>query len=160
MKKIVVDYTSKALILSSSFMKKASIFNTAEFDELQEVRRNHPDFTITVRQFKKNTAQDHYKGLTYDKMRERIIAIEGENAPAVLKEFEDLIDISKCHSNGKRYPVIKSWFLNRYSDIAKFGLTDEQYEAKKAAAAARVKLKTIKAKKDAAKVVAMAKAAA
>lgn len=126
MKRIVVDYANKTLILSSSFVKKASVFNTPEFDELQAVRCSHPDFTIAVRQFKKNTTQDHYKGLTYDYMREHITKVEGENAPAVLKELEDMIDISKCHSQGKRYPVIKSWFLSRYLEIAKFGMPENE----------------------------------
>ena len=35
--------------------------------------------------------------------------------------FEEMELISKCHSKGKRYPAIKSWFLETYPEVAKFG---------------------------------------
>lgn len=117
---IRISFEDRKIYISSSFQKKALIPNTDAYDMLQAVRRDYPDYTVAVRQFKKKTSQEHYRGLTYDYMRERIIKVEGENAPAVLQELEDLIFDSKCHS--KRYPVIKSWFLARYPEIAKFGM--------------------------------------
>ena len=33
-----------------------------------------------------------------------------------------MILISKCHSNAKRYPVIKNWFLEKYPEVKEFGM--------------------------------------
>ena len=54
--------------------------------------------------------------------------VNQENAFALLHlvEFEDLIFISKCHSQAKRYPAIKNWFLDKYPEVKKFGITNEE----------------------------------
>ena len=55
-------------------------------------------------------------------MRWYILRVEKkEDAPAVLEGLEYLIDISKCHSKGKRYQTVKAWFLNRYPEVEQFG---------------------------------------
>ncbi len=128
MKNIVVDYREGTIILSSAFERKAFTPGTAEYAQLMEVRHEFPDFRLSTRQFKTNTKQDRYKGLTYDYMRWYIGNVEGDNAPAVLSGLEDLIDISRGHSTCKRYPVVKKWFLNRYPEFAEFGMTDEQVQ--------------------------------
>lgn len=122
MKAIVIDYTTSTISLSSAFAKKAMIPGTQEYRQLQEVRRDYPDFKQTVRKFKTNTVQEHYRGLTYEYMRTYII-LNDSCAEAALQEFDRMIDISKCHS--KRYPVIKSWFLNRYPEIVTYGTNIE-----------------------------------
>lgn len=38
----------------------------------------------------------------------------------------DMIFISKCHSQAKRYPVIKNWFLDKYPEVKKFGISNEE----------------------------------
>jgi hypothetical protein len=71
--------------------------------------------------------QDRYKGLTYDYMRWYIDKVEGkENAPAVLAGFDALLDMSKCHSTGRRYATVRDWFFERYPDVKKFGMTEEE----------------------------------
>ena len=139
MKPITINYPERTITLSSAFERKAFTPGTAEYAQLMEVRHEFPDFRLATRQFKTNTTQDRYKGLTYDYMRWYIGKAEGENAAAVLIGLEALIDISKGHSKGKRYPEVKKWFLNRYPAFATFGMTEEQvqkYEAEKAKLAA------------------------
>ena len=134
---IRIDYPSRKIILSSAFEKRAFIPGTDEYDALQAVRAVHPGFTLATRQFKKNAKQEHYRGLTYDFMRDYIDSHETEPKP-VLAELDEMIGISKGHSLSKRYPTIKSWFLERYPEYAKFGMTDEElaeWTKKKAAAA-------------------------
>ena len=123
-----IDYSNSKIILSSAFEKKAFTVGTQEYAALQAVRQVHPSFAIAIRQFKKNTKQEHYKGLTYDFMRNYIISAEGKDS-AVLKELDDKLDISKCHSLGRRYPTIKSWFLERYPNVTEFGMTEEELSA-------------------------------
>ena len=138
MKALVVDYANGVISLSSAFEKKAFTPGTSEYAQLMAVRNDFPGFRLATRQFKTNTKQDRYKGLTYNRMREYIKRVEGDDAPAVLEGLEDLIEISKCHSTCKRYPSVKKWFLERYPDVATFGMTDEElakWKEKKAAAA-------------------------
>lgn len=125
MKAIVVDYAKSSIILSSAFVKKAFTPGTAEYQQLMAVRHDFPDFRIVTRQFKTNTKQEHYRGLTYDFMREYIAVHD----MAALAEFEDMVGISKCHSLPKRYPTIKAWFLRRYPDLAEFGMNEEELSA-------------------------------
>lgn len=40
----------------------------------------------------------------------------------MLAELEEMILISKCHSNGYRYPTIKKWFLDNYKEVQMFGV--------------------------------------
>ena len=35
-----------------------------------------------------------------------------------------LLGLSECHSKPFRYPVIKSWFLAKYPEIATFGILE------------------------------------
>lgn len=126
MKAIVINYSDRKISLSSSFEKKAFIPGTTEYEQLMSVRKDFPDFELVTRKFKTNTKQDRYKGLTYDYMRQYIMKTEKENAPAVIDGLEYLINISKCHSTSKRYPTVKKWFLERYPDVKKFGMTEEE----------------------------------
>ena len=49
--------------------------------------------------------------------------------------------IAECHSNTHRYPVIKQWFLERYPEIAKFGLSKFEESQNEIAATAEQPLK-------------------
>ena len=122
---IKVDYAGRKIVLSSAFEKKAFVPGTSEYVKLMSVRNEFPDFSIVTRPFKKNTKQEHYRGLTYDFMRDYITTHEQDPKP-ILDELEEKIGISKCHSLGKRYPEIKSWFLDRYPAIAEFGMSASQ----------------------------------
>lgn len=122
---IKVNYAERKIVLSSAFVKKAFVSGTVEYAQLQAVRKDYPDFALVTRKFKTNTAQEHYRGLTYDFMREYISTHEAD-AEAVLAELEEMIGISKAHSLSKRYPTIKAWFLDRYPAIAEFGMTKSE----------------------------------
>lgn len=129
MKNITVDHINANIIVSSAFMKKIENPSSAEYAQLQAVRRDYPEFVLTVRQFKKNTKQERYRGLTYAYMREYIKAHESkENVEAVLVVFDEKINTSKGHSTSRRYPVIKEWFLKRYPEFTEFGMTEEELE--------------------------------
>ena len=122
---IKVNYSEGKIVLSSAFAKKCFTPCTAEYALLQSVRNDNPGFVLETRQFKTNTKQEHYRGLTYDFMREYIGTHE-KDAKVVLAELEEMIGISKAHSLHKRYPTIKAWFLERYPAIAEFGMTKSE----------------------------------
>ncbi len=119
-----VDHENRRLIMDKTFAKLSSNVRNEEYDILQRVRADYPSYTVTVRQIKKNPNKEYYKGLTYEYMKNYINFVETaeENRAAALAEFEQLRLISACHSNSKRYPVIKNWFLEKYPEISQFGL--------------------------------------
>ena len=49
-----------------------------------------------------------------------------EESEANLAELEEKILIASCHGKAFRYPVVKSWFLEQYPEIAKFGLKEDE----------------------------------
>ena len=122
---IKVNYAERKIVLSSAFVKKCFTPGSVEYAQLQSVRSDYPDFALVTRKFKTNTAQEHYRGLTYDFMRDYIKSHEAD-AKVVLAELEEMIGISKAHSLNKRYPTIKAWFLERYPAIAEFGMTKSE----------------------------------
>ena len=126
MKPIKINNKERKITLSSAFEKKAFIPGTAEYELLQSVRHDFAGFELETRQFKKNTKQERYKGLTYDFMRWYIE--NNDNTSDALAVFDKMLDISKAHSVGKRYPTIKSWFLDRYPEFTEFGMTEEEIE--------------------------------
>lgn len=118
-----VDYENNSLVMDRTFAKSAQIAGSNEYRILQEARASYPNYTVTVRHIKKNSAKECYNGLTYHFMEDYISTHEDpENVMAVLDEFAEMRLISQCHSKAFRYPTIKKWFLGKYPEIAKFGM--------------------------------------
>ena len=119
-----IDFAKEQIIMDRTFAQKVTDTSSAEYRHLQEVRRDYPDFKVVLRKIKKNPNKETYKGLTYDYMKDYILTHEDEeNAMIVLAEFSEMRQISRCHSQAKRYPVIKNWFLETYREIKNFGET-------------------------------------
>ena len=125
-----VDHENKTLVMDKTFEKNSSIFGSRESQMLEEARRAYPTYSVARRQIKKNSNQEHYNGLTYEYMRWYIQTHEeGEALTVIIKEYDELLLISKCHSKGKRYPTIKKWFLEMYPAVKTFGMSKEELEA-------------------------------
>ena len=119
-----IDFAKEQIIMDRTFAQKVTDTSSAEYRHLQEVRRDYPDYKVVLRKIKKNPNKETYKGLTYDYMKDYILTHEDEeNAMIVLAEFSEMRQISRCHSQAKRYPVIKNWFLEKYPEIKNFGET-------------------------------------
>ena len=43
-----------------------------------------------------------------------------------LEKYEEMLIISECHSRARRYPAIKSWFLEMYPEVVSFGTVEEK----------------------------------
>ena len=67
-----INRTARTIEVTKSFDKAASRFGTLEYEALQKVRKDYPDFTIVVKSTR--TKADHFKGLTYDFMEKYIKA--------------------------------------------------------------------------------------
>lgn len=122
------DHENHEIILYKWFAEKSKNPRNPEFKMLISYTTSFPTYKIVVRDdIDVNITQEHYKGLTYEYMETYIKKYEPkETKEAVLKEFEDKLFISECHSKGRRYPAIKKWFLEKYPEVAKFGMPSEE----------------------------------
>ena len=131
--KIKVFQTKGIIEINTTFVKMMQDPLSDEYALLQKTRMENPTFAVRRRQIKTNPKKDTYKGLTYDYMEYYISTHEPEDkVDEVLAYFEELKLISQCHGKRLCYPTIKKWFLNRYPDVAKFGLEPEAEEEESA----------------------------
>ena len=118
-----INHAETTIVMDRTFAKLAENTMSAEYAHLQQVRKDYPTYTVIQRQIKRNSNKECYKGMTYEYMEDYIMTHGSvETIQANLREFEEMRLISKCHSKAFRYPVIKSWFLQKYPEIAKFGV--------------------------------------
>ena len=125
-----VDIANARLVMDRTFAKNCAIAGSAEYNLLQATRKDYPNFSVVQRTIKRNANKECYRGLNYKYMREYIASHEPEETvDAVQTDLDEMILISKCHSMGYRYPTIKAWFLDKYPEIAAFGMNEEQEAA-------------------------------
>lgn len=117
-----LNHAERTIVMDKTFAKFAADTMSAEYAHLQQVRQDYPLYTVVQRHLRKNTKQEHYHGLTYRYM-EDYIASHGSAEDRHIYDEKKLI--SECHSKGFRYPVIKSWFLERFPEIKTFGVPVE-----------------------------------
>lgn len=118
-----VNHTNRTIIMDRTFAKLAENTMSDEYAHLQRVRKDYPEYSVIKKKIKKNPHKNCYRGLTYEYM-EDYISTHGsaERIKKNLHEFYEMRLISQCHSQSFRYPVIKSWFLEEYPEVANFGL--------------------------------------
>ena len=118
------------IILYKWFAEKSKNPRNPEFKMLVSYTTSFPTYKIVIRDdIEVNSTQEHYNGLTYEYMKWYIGKYEPkETREEVLSELESRMDISKCHSKGRRYPAIKKWFLEKYEAVKTFGMTDAEKE--------------------------------
>ena len=127
-----VDHENGQIVMNKAFEKLSANVFSEEYKILQGARQDYPTYVVVRRTIKKNPNRECYRGLTYDYMRDYIDRYESEETrESVQVELENMIQISRCHSQCKRYPVIKQWFLEKYPDVKNFGiepLAEEPFE--------------------------------
>ena len=116
---LIVDFVKQEIIMSRSFEKCASKVGTEEYQRLQMVRNDYPNFTVVRKHIKKSPTKETYAGLTYAYM-EAYIA-NHDHADANMKVYMELRLIGACHKVS--YPTIKKWFLETYPEIVEFGIS-------------------------------------
>ena len=118
-----LNHAERTIVMDKTFAKFAANTMSAEYAHLQQVRQDYPLYTVVQRHIRKNTKQEHYHGLTYRYM-EDYIATHGSAEDRRIYSEKKLI--SECHSRARRYPAIKSWFLEMYPEVVGFGTVEEK----------------------------------
>ena len=117
-----IDHNKRMIIMDRTFEKYAANTMSDEYAHLQQVRRDYPSYNVMRRQIRKNANKKTYNGLTYEYMEDYIMTHgEAERIKKNLHDFHEMRLISECHGRAFRYPIIKSWFLEKYPEITKFG---------------------------------------
>ena len=131
-----LDHENGLIVMDRTFAKKAENTMSTEYAHLQNVRRDYPTYQVIRREIKKNPNTEHYKGLTYQYMRDYIILhTSPEKEAEAVAEFDEQLLISRCHSKARRYPAIKKWFLEKYPEVALFGMPVIKKEEENSSAA-------------------------
>ena len=116
MKNYEFNYSQSQIIVTKGFLKEAGIIGSRAYNELAQVRRDHPGYSIVQREVKKKHGKNPYDRLTYKAMQEFIEAQEPEEiVPFVLTEFQRIRDLSQSYN--AKYAYVKKWFLERYKDV-------------------------------------------
>lgn len=114
MKNAVRYINDDTAMVTKAFMKKASIFGTAEFNTWREYKTLFPNAVMVVKTIKKNPQKKtSTKNMTYENME--LYISQQENAKEVLKEFEKQKIMSKVKANP--YRAVLAWFMGKYQDV-------------------------------------------
>lgn len=122
---LTINHANRTIIMDRTFAKFAANTMTEEYAHLQNVRRDYPNYQVVQRHIRTNNNKKTYKGLTYEYMEDYIMTHgSNETRLANYKEFNEMRLISECHGKAFRYPVIKNWFMEKYPEIANYGLIE------------------------------------
>lgn len=116
MTNIMINYSNNTIEVSATFLKKASKFGSAEYEELRKVRNTEPTFTVKEISIKRNSNKKTYNRLTFDAMIAHIEFIEKDelNREKALNEMKEIKLYSSAR--GSSYPIVKKWFLSKYKE--------------------------------------------
>lgn len=113
-----LNHKDRLIVMDRTFAKLAENTKSEEYAHLQMVRKDYPNYTVAQKKINKNPNTEHYNGLTYEYMHDYIIRYSAsEEMESALKELDDMIFTSQCHSKAFRYPTIKKWFLAKYPEV-------------------------------------------
>ena len=121
-----INYTNHTIVMDRTFAKLAQDTRSEEYAHLQAVRQDYPNYQVVLRTIRKNPSKKVYRGLTYEYMEEYMMTHgTEEERRANLRRYSELREIAACHGKAYRYPVIKSWFLDKYPEIVQFGIEED-----------------------------------
>lgn len=121
MTEIRINDTKRTIEVTKAFYKEASKFGTREYRELQEVRRDYPNFKVVIN--KTANKSNGFKGLTLEYMENYIK--DHDTDSEIMSEFNILC--GKDQKGNKvefaepaSYGEIKKWFLETYPQIKEY----------------------------------------
>ena len=116
MNAITINAKNRTIELSNTFAKAASLFGSEEYRQLQEARRDYPNYrVITVKQ--KGTGKAEFAKLSFDFMDKYIANHDVSDDLKV--EYRSLRGLDE---NGVAvdFQIVKDWFLNNFPEFEKF----------------------------------------
>ena len=109
--------------MSKKFAKAASVFGSREYKQLQEVRRDYPDFSVVTVSRKTTGKKETFKGLTYEYM-EMYIQKHDDDTKSIMAEYLMLRgktdEAEEALAKSCTYLEMREWFLKKFPAIAQF----------------------------------------
>lgn len=134
MSKIIINEIKRTIELTKGFAKKASVFGSEEYRQLQEARRDYPTYRVITVKSASGNKKAGLKGLTYEYM-EKYIEMHDDENKSKMAAFKNLRAIDEeseiAYAEACSYQEIKSWFLNEFKEIAEFYAKREELLSKK-----------------------------
>ena len=121
MSNITINNTARTIEINKTFTKAASKFGSPEYLELQDARRDYPNFrVVTVAQ---KGAKSEFKGLTYDYMKDYIAKHDDEDQ-SIMSTFLMLRGQDEAGKDADAgsadYSEIKEWFFQTFPAINEY----------------------------------------
>ena len=109
----VVHFDTRTLVVSRSFLKKASVPFSNEYHMMKSLTEAHPDFCIEIKHnYSHNYSRKPFMP-TYDNMLDFIH--RQSNAEELLEEFESVRQTGKMRRNA--YMHVRRWFLTQFPEM-------------------------------------------
>ena len=112
-----------AIEMTKKFAAAARKFGTKQYRDLQEARRDYPNFKVVTVTRKATSCQDTYKGLTYSYM-EAYIKAHDDAQQSIMAEYLMLRGMTdeaeEALAESFTYLEMKDWFLKKFPAIAEF----------------------------------------
>lgn len=119
---MTINSKKQTIEMSKKFAAAAHKYGTPEYVQLQEVRRDYPNFKEVIATQKVNSKKDLCKGLTYEYM-EKYIKVHDEDG-SIMDEYMMLRGLTKealeALAEPCTYQEMRNWFLNKFPAIAEF----------------------------------------
>ena len=118
-----INSRTQVIEMTKKFAKAAVRFGSEEYNQLQQARRDYPNFKVVTVSRKAPTQKDSYKGLTYSYMEAYIMAHD-DAQQSIMAEYEMLRGLSdeakEAQAEACSYLEMKEWFLKKFPAIAEF----------------------------------------
>ena len=129
MRNIEVNAKNRTIVITKAFAKAASNPCTEEYDLLQKVRRDYPNFKVVVKATKQK--KETTKGLTYEYM-EKYIEAHDTDEKEIMAEYRVLRGLDDDLAESMSYAEIKGWFFDTFPAVADFHKKREEILARAA----------------------------
>ena len=118
-----INEKKMAIEMTKKFATAARKFGTKQYRDLQEARRDYPNFKVVTITRKATGCQDTYKGLTY-KFMEDYIQKHDDAEQSIMNEYLTLRGLTEAAKENLLEPYsyyeMKTWFLKTFPAIAEF----------------------------------------
>ena len=118
-----INEKKMAIEMTKKFAAAARKFGTKQYRDLQEARRDYPNFKVVTVTRKATSCQVTYKGLTY-KFMEDYIQKHDDAEQSIMAEYLTLRGQSEAAKENLLEPYsyneMKTWFLKTFPAIAEF----------------------------------------
>ena len=119
MNTITINAKNRTIELSNTFAKAASLFGSEEYRQLQETRRDYPNYrVVTLKQ--KSTGNADFTKLSF-KFMDKYVK-DHANSNDLKAEYRSLRSLDENWEKDKNglaadYQIVKDWFLNTFSEF-------------------------------------------